>query len=223
VPTIRNTRAATRGQRDGVGIVDASTRRAVRRKELEMGTEALARNWWALAIRGAAAVIFGVLAFLMPVVTLATLVLLFGIYATVDGIFTLIAAIRGHGDLPRWAMVIEGLVSLGAGAATFTWPGITTLILIYVIAGWALVTGVLEIAAAIRLRKEIQHEWLLALSGVASLALAALLIAAPAFGALALVLWIGTYAIVFGVILIGLSLRLRRAQRVVDEPMARAA
>ena len=188
-----------------------------------METEALARNWWALTIRGVAAVLFGILAFVMPAATLASLVLIFGIYAFVDGVFTLVAAIRGHGDLPRWAMVLEGLVSLAAGALTFMWPGITMLVLVYLIAGWALVTGVLEIAAAIALRKEITHEWLLALSGIASLAFAALLIAMPVIGALAMVLWIGAYAIVFGAILIGLSLRLRRVQRMVDEPMVRAA
>src|SRR5438876_5211650 len=141
-----------------------------------MDMETLARNWWAIAIRGVAAIAFGVLAFALPGLTLATMVLLFGAYALVDGIFTLIAAARGGSDdQPWWALAIEGTVSVGAGLVTFVWLGLTALILLYVIATWALITGVMELVAAIRLRKELHGEWLLVLSGVLSIAFAGLL------------------------------------------------
>jgi uncharacterized membrane protein HdeD (DUF308 family) len=189
-----------------------------------MDTKALARNWWAMAIRGVAAIIVGVLTFIVPIATLAALVLLWGAYALVDGVFTLIAAVRQHGlDRPRWAMILEGIVGLAAGVVTFVWPGLTAIALVYVIAAWALITGVLEIAAAIRLRQEIRGEWWLAISGVLSIVFAVLLMIAPAAGALALVLWIGAYAVVFGALLLALAVRLRREQRHVREPMARAA
>ena len=178
-----------------------------------MDMTALARNWWALAIRGAAAIIFGLLTFVMPGVTLAVLVLLFGAYAIVDGIFNLVAAFRSHGgEQPRWLLALEGLVSIAAGIVTFTMPGLTALVLVYVIAAWAIITGVLEIVAAIRLRHDIPNEWWLVAGGVLSVIFGLLLLAAPGTGALALVLWIGAYAIVFGALLVGLAFRLRREQ-----------
>ena len=189
-----------------------------------MDMTALARNWWALAIRGAAAIIFGLLTLVLPGVTLAVLVLLFGAYAIVDGIFNLVAALRGRtGDRPRWLLAVEGLVSLAAGIVTFVMPGLTTLVLVYVIASWAVITGVLEIVAAIRLRHDIPNEWWLVASGVLSVLFGLLLIVAPGAGALALVLWIGVYAVVFGALLVGLALRLRREQPRAREDMARAA
>jgi uncharacterized membrane protein HdeD (DUF308 family) len=187
-------------------------------------TEALAGNWWAVTIRGVAAILFGVLTFVMPIVTLATLVLLFGAYAIVDGVFMLVSVFRGReGDRSRWVMVLEGIVSIAAGIVAFAWPGLTAVAVVYVIAAWSLVTGILEIAAAIRLRREIRGEVWLGLSGVLSIVFAAVLMVAPGVGALAVVLWIGAYAIVFGALLVGLSLRLRREQRMEQRPIARAA
>lgn len=189
-----------------------------------MATTALARNWWALAIRGGAGIIVGVLAFVLPGVTLVTLILLFGAYAIVDGIFNLIAALRGRtGEQPRWWLALEGLVSLGAGMVTFAMPGLTTLVLVYVIAVWAVITGVLEIVAAIRLHHEISNEWWLVASGVLSVVFGGLLMFAPGAGALALVFWIGAYAIVFGALLVGLAFRLRREQPEVRAEFRRAA
>ena len=148
-----------------------------------MDMTALARNWWALAIRGAAAIIFGLLTFVMPGVTLAVLVLLFGAYAIVDGIFNLIAAFRSpHDERPRWLLALEGLVSIGAGIVTFAMPGLTALVLVYIIAIWAIVTGVLEIVAAIRLRDVIRNEWWLVASGVLSVIFGLLLVVAPGRG-----------------------------------------
>jgi len=174
----------------------------------------LARRWWAILVRGIAAIIFGVLAFVLPGVTLAVMVLLFGAYAIVDGIFALVAAARGRAaGQPWWALVIEGVLSIAAGIVTFAWPGLTALLLLYVIGAWAIITGVLEVAAAVRLRKEITGEFWLALGGIASIIFGLALYVFPAAGALAVVLWTGVYAIMFGVFLVALSMRLRSARR----------
>ena len=189
-----------------------------------METMGLARNWWALAIRGAAGIIFGILAFVMPGITLVTLILLFGAYAIIDGIFGLVAAFRGRAaEQPWWWLALEGLVSIGAGIVTFAWPGLTALVLVYVIAVWAVITGVLEIVTAIRLRQEISNEWWLVAGGVISVLFGVLLMAAPGTGALALIFWIGAYAIVFGALLVGLAFRLRHAQDEIRTEMRRAA
>src|SRR4030088_832670 len=119
----------------------------------------LARNWWAIALRGVAAIVFGALALLLPATTLTGLILLFGAYALIEGVFGVIAAMRGRAGVPRWMLLLEGLVSIAAGLVTFFWPGLTALVLLYVIAAWALVTGVLEIVVAVRLRKRIRGEW----------------------------------------------------------------
>jgi uncharacterized membrane protein HdeD (DUF308 family) len=170
----------------------------------------LGRNWWALVIRGIFALIFGILAFVWPAITLGALVLLFGAYAIVDGIFAIVAAIDSKGrETNWWTLLVEGILGIAIGVFTFMWPGITALTLLYLIGIWAIVTGILEIAEAIRLRKIITHEWLLALAGVASLAFGVLLFIYPRAGALAVMWWIGAYAIFFGVMLLSLGLRLR--------------
>ena len=130
----------------------------------------LARNWWALVLRGIFGVLFGITAFVWPGITLAVVMLLFGAYALVDGVFAIAAAVVGsRQSLPWWALLVEGLLGIAVGVFTFFWPGITELALIFLIAAWAVVTGIFEIVAAIRLRKEIRGEWLLALSGVLSI------------------------------------------------------
>jgi uncharacterized membrane protein HdeD (DUF308 family) len=171
---------------------------------------ALSRNWWALALRGLVDVLFGVSAFAFPGIALAALVLAYGAFALVGGIFAVAAALVGrtHG-IPWWSLLVEGIFGIAVGVITFLWPGITELALLYLIAFWALVTGVLEIVAAIRLRKEIQGEWLLGAAGVLSILLAVVLIARPGTGALAVIWTIGAYAIAFGVFLIVLGFRLR--------------
>jgi uncharacterized membrane protein HdeD (DUF308 family) len=170
----------------------------------------LARNWWALAIRGIAAVVFGLLALFWPPTAFVALVLVFGAYAIVDGIFNLVAAVRAPHTGRRWGpLVFEGIVSLIVGVITLLWPGISAFALVMFIAAWSIVTGIAEVIAAIRLRKQIRGEWLLALSGILSLVLGVLLFLAPAAGALVLTIWIGAYAVVFGAVMVGLSLRLR--------------
>jgi len=170
----------------------------------------LARNWWALALRGLFAILFGIAAFAWPGITLGALVLLYGAYALVDGVFAIAAAVVGRTDgMPWWALVLEGVAGIAVGIMTFAWPGITALVLLYLIAAWAVVTGIFEIVAAVRLRKEIQGEWLLALSGILSVLFGFALVFNPLAGALAVVWLIGAYAIAFGVLMIALAFRLR--------------
>jgi uncharacterized membrane protein HdeD (DUF308 family) len=176
----------------------------------------LAKNWWALALRGLVAVLFGFLTFLLPGLTLATLVLLFGAYALVDGIFNVIAFFKVASH--HWALLIEGVIGIIAGVLTFAWPAITALVLLYLIAFWAIFTGIFEIIAAIRLRKAISNEWLLLLMGVLSLLFGLFILFAPGTGALAIVLWIGAYALVFGVFLMALAFRLRGHRHLTTQP-----
>ena len=169
----------------------------------------LSRNGWLFLLRGLAGIIFGIITFIAPGISLAALVLLFGAYALVDGVFALWSAIRRRGQDRWWVLLLQGILGIAAGVLTLTLPAISALALLYVIAAWALVTGALEIAAAIRLRKVIAREWLLVLSGIASIVLGVLLALNPAAGALAVALWIGAYALVTGALLVGLSFRLR--------------
>ena len=172
-----------------------------------VAVETASRHWWAFALRGLVAILFGVLAFAWPGVTLQVLVLLWGAFAFVDGVLALVAAIRTDND-HRWGLLLEGIVGIGAGIVTFLYPGLTALVLLYIIAVWALLTGILELVAAVRLRKVIQNEWWLALSGIVSVLFGIVLLAAPGAGALAVVWLIAAYAIVFGILNLALALRL---------------
>jgi len=170
----------------------------------------LNRGWWLLLLRGIAAIVFGLLTWMQPGISLAALVLLFGAYAAADGILGLWAAFSGQKDSRHWwLLLLEGIVGIGVGILAFTAPGLTALALLYYIAIWAIVTGVLEIMAAIRLRKEIRGEWMLILAGLASVAFGVILTARPGVGALSLLWLIGTYAVFFGVLLVILALKAR--------------
>jgi len=172
---------------------------------------AMAANWWMLALRGVAAVIFGVLALIWPGVTLFTLVILYGAFAFVDGILAIGSAISGGTDRSaRWWLVIVGLAGIAAGLITLIWPLSVAVILLLFIAAWAIVTGVFQIIGAIRLRKEIDNEWLLILSGALSVVFGIILLTQPAAGALALVWVIGFYAILYGVIELALAFKLKQ-------------
>ncbi len=176
----------------------------------------LARHWWALALRGLVAVLFGLLTFMLPGITLVTLVLLFGVYALVDGIFNVIAFLRLASH--HWALLIEGLIGIIAGILTFAWPAMTAVVLLYLIAFWAIFTGVFEIVAGIRLRKALTNEWLLIVMGAVSLLFGVTILFAPGAGALAIVLWIGAYALVFGIVLLALAFRLRGHRHLTVQP-----
>ena len=171
---------------------------------------ALAQNWWLLLLRGIASIVFGVLAFAWPGLTLVTLVLFYGAFALVDGVIALVAAFSGGAKpMPTWWLVIVGLLGIAAGIVTFMMPGITALLLIIFIGAWALVHGVFEIIGAIQLRKEIDNEWMLILSGVVSVLFGLIVLIAPGAGALGLVWAIAAYSIVFGISFVALAFRLK--------------
>jgi uncharacterized membrane protein HdeD (DUF308 family) len=172
----------------------------------------MADNWWLLLLRGIAAIAFGVLAFVWPLLTLLTLTLLWGAYAIADGIFALWAVFSrqgGYTGSKLW-LAIVGICGILAGLLAFAWPGVTALVLLLFIAIWAIIIGVMQIWGAIQLRKEIEGEWLLILSGLLSVAFGVLLLVQPGAGALALVWIIGWYAILAGCIYIALAFRLRK-------------
>ncbi len=171
---------------------------------------ALAKNWWMLLLRGIAAIIFGVLAFAWPGMTLLTLIMFYGAFALVDGVLAIIAAIAGGAPAPRWWLAVVGLLGVATGVLMFTMPGLTALVLLYFIAGWAIATGAFQIVGAIRLRKEIDDEWYLILGGVVSVLFGVGVMMAPGAGALALLWVIGTYAVIMGAILVALAFRLKK-------------
>jgi uncharacterized membrane protein HdeD (DUF308 family) len=176
---------------------------------------ALAKNWWLILLRGICAILFGVLAFAWPGVTLVTLVVLYGAFALADGILAVAAAISGGAAAaPRWWLAVVGLAGIAAGLLTFLWPGVTALVLLVFIAIWAIVTGVLQVVGAIQLRKEIDNEWLLIAGGVLSVLFGLAVLVRPGAGALALIFVIGAFAIAYGIILVAFAFRLRRHSHV---------
>ena len=173
--------------------------------------EELARRWWTLVLRGLAAVTFGVLTLAAPRISLFALVILWAAYAFVDGLLALVFAARGAREDRAWGwLVFEGLVGIGAAVATLVWPSITAIVLVVLIGAWAIATGVLEIGAAIELRRVVRNEWLLAFAGLLSIAFGAFVLAFPGAGALAVLWLIGVYAIAFGIVLAALGFRLHR-------------
>lgn len=172
---------------------------------------ALARNWWALVIRGIAAILFGIAAFVLPGATLLVLVILFGAYAMVDGIFAFVAAVRAAESHERWlSLIVEGVVGVTIGLVTIVYPAITALALVYLIAFWAIATGIVELWVAVELRRLVASEIWLILAGLLSLAFGVIIALRPEGGALAVVWLIGWYALLFGVLMVVLGLRLRR-------------
>lgn len=175
----------------------------------------LARNWWAVALRGILAILFGVLAIFWPAITIEALVLLFGAYIIVDGIVTVVTALRTRAEQARWwALLLEGMASIIAGGVIWWWTGLSILVLMYFVAAWALITGLLEVLAAIRLREVIEGEWRLLVSGLLSILFAILVAIWPLAGAIAIAWLIGVYALLFGIMLLALAFHLRgRSQR----------
>ena len=168
----------------------------------------LAGNWWALLLRGIAAVLFGLAALFWPGLTLFVLIVFFGAYALVDGILAIMAGIRGS-EGSRWLLLAEGVVGVLAGLVAFFWPGMTALVVLFVISAWASVTGLLKVVMAIAFRRKIENEWLMGLSGVLSVVFGVILGVLPGVGLLSLVWLVGIYALIFGVALIVLGFRAR--------------
>ena len=175
----------------------------------------LADNWWLLLLRGVAAIAFGVLAFFWPGLTLITLTVLWGAYALVDGVIAIWAAFNASGGDagPRWWLGLSGVAGILAGVVTFYYTGETTLVLLMFVTVWAIIIGALQIWGAIALRKVLQHEWLLILNGVLSIAFGVILMAQPGAGALGFVWMIAWYAIFFGGLYIALALKLKQYKR----------
>lgn len=174
-------------------------------------------RWWSIALRGVAAIILGILSLYAPAVTFLSLVIVFGVYAIIDGVLALFMAARGTGT-SQGAIILRGIVSIIAGVLALVWPGITALALLVVIGVWAIIAGILEIVVAVRHRKELEHEWLLGLEGALSLAFGILLLFSPLAGAITLGLWIGVYALVFGTLLVAAGFRMRSRQKKAAPP-----
>jgi uncharacterized membrane protein HdeD (DUF308 family) len=168
----------------------------------------LAERWWAVGLRGILAIIFGLLCLLTPGIAVGALVLLFAVYMLVDGVFAIISGIRAARSGESWGLLIlEGIVDLAAGAIAVIWPAITLVALVWIVAIWAIISGALMLAAAFALNRD-YGRWLLALGGIASLVFGIMLIIEPLIGAVVLTLWIGAYALVFGVLLLVLGFQL---------------
>ena len=179
----------------------------------------LAQNWWAIAIRGVCGIVFGLIALFLPGATILTLVLFFSAYMLVDGIFGVVAAVRAASHHQRWGLlVLEGVLNIAVGVIAFIWPGLTAVTFVLLIAAWAIVTGVLEIVAALRLHPEYGRWWLI-LSGAASVIFGVLLVVAPLAGVIVVTWWIGAFALIFGIMLLVLAFRLR-ARKDMGTPVA---
>ena len=176
--------------------------------------ETLARNWGSLVLRGVAGIVFGLILLINPRVSLTLLVYFFGAWALVDGLFAIFASLANRGEEPRWvALLLAGIAGVLIGVMTFFWPGVTAVVLLFLIGVWAIAVGIGEIVAALRLRKLIDGEWILLLAGLVSVAFGVLLLFFPGAGALAMIAWIAAAAIVLGILRVGLGLRLRKSMR----------
>lgn len=171
---------------------------------------ALAQSWWVFLLRGLVAIAFGVCALAWPGATLVTLVLFYGAFALIDGVFAVISALRGSGSGSRWWLALVGLLGIVAGLVTYFAPGLTALALLMVIGVWALVYGIFEIIGAIRLRKEIDNEWLLLIHGALAALFGIMVLVRPGAGALALIWLIAMFAILSGVLLIAFAFRIKK-------------
>jgi uncharacterized membrane protein HdeD (DUF308 family) len=183
----------------------------------------LARHWWILALRGVAAIVFGLLAWFWPDITLIILVTLFGAYALVDGVFILIAAARGRSREPRWIVAVMGVAGILIGLSTLLWPDLTAVALVYLIAAWAGTMGAMAVLAAITLRRDGEDERLQIVIGVMAILFGVFIAIFPGPGALALVWLIGAFAVAYGVLLLALAVRLRDWRQLDGSPSRRDA
>jgi len=186
-------------------------------------SEVLAESWWMVGLRGILGIIFGLICLLTPDIAVGALVLLFAFYMLVDGLFAIAAGIRNARNGERWGLLLlEGLVDIAAAAVAFLWPGLTLVVLIWIIAIWAVISGGLMLASAFALKKD-HGRWWLALGGICSLIFGALLIVAPLVGAFVLIWWLGAYALIFGVVLLVLAFQLHSKYEAHSAPKAKRA
>jgi uncharacterized membrane protein HdeD (DUF308 family) len=186
--------------------------------KIEAMSEALARNWWAVGLRGLAAIVFGIFAFVSPGITILSMILVFAAYMLVDGVFAIIAAVRAVRQGERWGhWALEGILNILIAAIAVVWPGVTAISVVWLIAAWALLTGGLMLYSAFSLKLE-HGRWWLALGGVASTIFGLTLAIAPVIGAVVLTWWLGAYALVFGVLLTVLAYRLWRRHEAQQHP-----
>ncbi len=171
------------------------------------------KHWWMLVLRGLVSILFALLAFTLPERTFTALVLMLGIFILIDGLSTIVLALRTRADRGEWILLLEGLLGVVLGVATLLYPGMTAALLVMFVALWCLVTGVFEISTAIRLREEIDNEWMLGLAGAVSIALGLFLLVRPDAGAISITWWIGMYALFFGLLFVALGFKLRRVQQ----------
>lgn len=179
------------------------------------------KYWWAFLLRGVFALLFGIFALVWPLATITALVLLFGVFVFIDGLLSVIHSFQLRKTENRWwVLLLEGLAGIGIGLITFFYPQVTAALLVILVAVWAIFTGIFELMVAIRLRKEIKGEWLLGLAGVLSIALGVLFIAMPLAGSIVIAYWIGAYALIFGIMLIVLGIRMRKLHKLSVEQHA---
>ena len=172
--------------------------------------EVIVKKWWVFLLRGLAAILFGVLALIWPELTLLTLVALFGAFVLLDGLFNVIGGITSRKkNFYWWILLFTGLLEIAIGVLTLLWPNVTGIVLLYLIATWAVVVGILDIVLAIQIRREIKNEWILIIDGVFSVLIGVLLFIFPAASAVALAWLIGLFAIILGIVFIILAVRLR--------------
>ncbi len=168
-----------------------------------MGAQVVSQNWWMLALRGVLAIIFGLVALFFPGIALLAFIAVFAVYAIIDGIVAVGVAIRERATASRWWWVlIEGILSILAGIFAIFYPGETALILLYIVAAWAILTGITEIVTAITLREYLAHEWALIIAGAISIVFGIILFIRPGAGLLSILWLVGIYSIIFGVLFI---------------------
>jgi uncharacterized membrane protein HdeD (DUF308 family) len=184
-----------------------------------VGAQIVLRNWWMLAVRGVLAIIFGLVVLLFPGIAILAFIYVFAAYAIIDGIVAIVVSLSERGTFARWIWVlVEGILGILAGIVAIAYPGLTALVLLYIVAAWAVLTGILEIVAAVTFRGQIALEWALNLAGLFSILFGFLLFIQPGTGILTILWLVGVYAIVFGVLFIVRALQLRAWASVVAAP-----
>jgi uncharacterized membrane protein HdeD (DUF308 family) len=175
-----------------------------------VGAQIVLQNWWMLALRGVLAIIFGLIALFAPGIALLAFITVFAVYAIIDGIVAVVVAIRERTSSKGWWWVlIEGILSIVAGILAFAYPGVTAFVLLYIVAAWAILTGIMEIVTAVSLREFLSREWALILAGALSIVFGIILFVRPGIGLLSILWLVGVYSLIFGVLFLVRAFQLR--------------